>query len=144
MTNFSGQSCTESPINSNYSVEACPGTTNSSLSIDAGTQQGVGSKICPGTVVKNQPAGLLIDITNLGTETASVATLKVEVYYAGRLFYTFNVPKCAYDIDAQVDVREAYDVQIPSIAPSGNWYVQMHYLDTSGNELTCARVNFTI
>ena len=144
MTNFTGQACAESPINSSYSIETCPGTTNSSFQIDAGTQQGVGSKICPSTIVKNQAAGLLIDITNLGAAQASVATLKVEVYYASRLFYTFSVPKCAYDINAQTDTREAYDVSIPSIAPSGNWYVQLHYLDASANELTCARVNFTI
>ena len=144
MSNFTGQACTDSPINTSYSIEACPGATNSSFQIDAGTQQGVGSKICPATIVKNSAAGLLIDITNLGADLASVASLKVEVFYASRLFYTFSVPKCSYSINAQTDAREAYDVSIPSIAPSGNWFVQLHYLDASSTELTCAKVNFTI
>ena len=69
-TKYGSDPCLVDAINSKYSIVACSSTD---LTPSDGTQIGSGSKICPGTIVKNNDAGLRIAMTDNGAVNIDIA-----------------------------------------------------------------------
>ena len=140
-TQYASDECLVDAINSAYSISSCSST---SFTPDDGTQIGQGSKICPLTIVKDNNAGLRVKMTNNGASDAAISQLGVQVYYAGNLFYQYNVPNCAVTLPAQGAADVNYLVNIPSIAPAGNWAVKLVGEDSSAAQDFCVQIKFTI
>ena len=140
---YAGNACLLDAISNAYSISKDSGEAQ--MSIDNGTTTGAtGSKICPETIVKNADAGIRTAVTNNGADTQSIETMNVQVYYSGNLFYQYTVHNCKNDLPAQTETDVNYLVNIPSIAPPGNWMVKLLGMDANGSEVFGSKTTFTI
>ena len=82
-------------------------------------------------------------MTGIMNQAQTLKSMELFVFYKGAIFYNESIPESgSYAAGAIAIVN--FQVFIPSIAPSGNYSVQVKLTNTAGGFLNCWEVAFPL
>ena len=97
--------------------------------------------VTPWPPVKN--VNLAMRMTGIMNQAQTLKSMEIFVFYKSALFYTESIPESGtYAAGATAIVN--FTVFLPSIAPNGNYVVQVKLTNTAGAFLNCWQAAFTL
>lgn len=91
----------------------------------------------------NRNNNLSMTMTGVMAQAETLKTMEIFVFFNGSSFYHESIAETGTYTAGQIATVN-FMVYLPSIAPSGNYQVQVKLTNTSGAYLNCWQVSFTL